>query len=231
MSLVAVSLRISLFLSTCVLIAWLMSKGSKSRKHKATAPTLQSQPVERSGSGADRSKRRTVRDVIDWLAIVLSVLSAFLWLPSFLPDIHIDHRGTVSSTNPFETPFAITNNGLSAVFDLRYYCKVDFVYYLMGATVNPPLSYTVMVRGDDRLGRGETADLICLGLKFPTTRVPVVQAQIEIGVTFVPRLIHKRMRVCSTFWTHFAGTKIEEGLDWLQRPERDPNRCATIATY
>jgi hypothetical protein len=142
----------------------------------------------------------------------LSIIGICLWLPSFSSDIHIDRRGIVNPTDPFKTPFELTNDGLFPIYNVGYSC-LGSIMYSQGSELPLGPDYAFVTR---RLGRGETADIMCLHLEGP--KVPqVVLAGAQITAMFTT-LYYKHGTACGAFVTHFVGLGLEKGLDWRQHP-------------
>src|SRR5260370_6172482 len=105
------------------------------RKRRTQLSATPTPPTTRSEPDDVQSKRRTFQTALDMVAIVLAVISLVAWIPSFLPSIHIDHRGSIDPARPFFTPFAVTNQGLSAVHEVSWICQMNAVEFANGLNV------------------------------------------------------------------------------------------------
>jgi hypothetical protein len=171
-----------------------------------------------------RANHRTwPRALIDSSAFLLTIISLLLWIPTFYPDIHIDHRGPVDPTQPFATPFAVTNDGIKAVYHVGFTCTYRSVLLADGSVKS--ISPSVFVLVADRLSRGETIDVSCFGIGS-VNGIAVKQAQVDVLVTFsafsfVSFDPHKQSTACEQFTTFPTAL----GLDWRERPEDDKQNC------
>jgi hypothetical protein len=179
------------------------------------APHLEARSI----TDASKSNRAiAVAIVLDFVAIGLSIVGICLWLPSFLPNIHIDHRGPIDAHRPFFTPFPVTNDGLSSVYEVYWLCRMNSMIFADGTKVTPNDSSGFLTH---RLDRAGTVDLFCPEPVIPNN--PLKFADIVVGIAFTPRLLHRQLGKCAHFVTHVSG----DNIDWKQVIEDDAN-CADI---
>jgi hypothetical protein len=160
--------------------------------------------------------------ILDLVALVLSILGIFLWFPSYLPNIHVDHRGPTNSGDPFEVPFSVTNNGYFSVFNVDFSCRLNHVQTTRGDSVGGIALMDTSVAQE--LQRSATFDLLCpfkqqFNLKIDDS---IKSANINIGVMFSPRLSFRRTIRCANF---IAVANSHGTLDWVQRPAA-PEECS-----
>jgi hypothetical protein len=193
-----------------------MSRRSRQRYRQNSQRQVPSpQSSERSRTDAANSNFQTPGRLafsLNILSAVLSVIGILLWLPSFLPDIHVDHRSEIDPTHPFFTPFSVTNDGLFAVKDVFWFCRQRSIMFADGSEGRPN---TTSGASMERFPRGATIDLFCPEPVSPSN--PLAYADVEVGITFIPALslLRRDQTVCAHFVTQTAGSH----LDWVQHSE------------
>jgi hypothetical protein len=204
-----------------------MSRRKKERRRidSKTAPTESVTGQRHSESDACQSNHpyssRRWENILDFLALALAIFSMLFWLPSYLPNLHIDHRGETDPASPFNVAFSVTNDGYFSVSQVDVECRVNEIILKNGASI-VSLAITKGIEGVPELRRSDTYDALCeFESLIKTPDNPVARANIDIAVTYRPRAWPKRIVKCANFRT----IKNSDGsLHWLQKPA-DYGRC------
>jgi hypothetical protein len=156
---------------------------------------------------------------------LLGIVGILLWLPSFLPNLHVDHRSSSDPKDPFSAPFSATNNGLTSIWDVRFGCNLNNESSVTAegspmSTMSAGFNWFHQLAPE--IDRGDTFDFTCPfnGLLIP--KATLVHADIDVVISFVPRFVHWRLSKC----VRFIAVPTEQGhLEWFQRPDDDRMRC------
>jgi len=175
------------------------------------SPQLQ----DRSETDAAQSRNPGIRLMVDIVSISIGLIGIGLWIPSFYPDIRITHRDSSDPNRPFAAAFPVTNDSLTAIFEVFWVCRLNAAEFADGTKVTPFNSTGFLTH---RLDRGSTVDLACSEPFSPNN--PLMFADIEIGISFTPHLIHKQMAACG----HFFLDRYHPAIGWRESVE-DPQHC------
>ncbi len=205
-----------------------MPKKEKRNRERIQLPGQRPPPKAHSGMDGLQSKSPKWRLCLDGLAIFLSVLSLVLWLPSFAPNVHLDHRGPLDQKQPFSASFSITNNGLSTIFDVDFDCIVNKLEARNLAL--EIIGVTGFVFAAAKMDRSDTFDFVCplrnvFGEMIDNLETISADIDIVVGFTLAPHFLRWRSYKCA----HFVAQLSNSGrLEWLQRPQPDKKKCRLL---
>lgn len=173
------------------------------------------QPKKQTGA----KRNRSWSTCLSVISAVLSVLGIFLWLPSFRPDIHIEHHGLIDPKQPFRTAFSVTNDGLTSVSEVTSFCRMNDIVFAKGGNAGGGTEWQFLTH---RLNRAATVDRFCPETWSAMPDNPVTFADIEIGIVY--QLYLMRWETCA----HFQTKLFSDHLEWIEVIE-DDQRCSNAA--
>ena len=187
----------------------------------------------------DTRRQRTVRREIErqlakeqqkkkpnygrWLKVVLFFLGIpgiYIGALNLVPKFSISPLSSLNPSDPFATPFEISNNGYIDLYDVRFLCSYKDVESIYGSKILTPGAdeettggFTSDSLAVEHLDRGRKATITC---PFPFVLPgPISKADIRIVISFRPEwLLWKKHHV-----NRFTMAKDAAGqFRWFEQP-------------
>jgi hypothetical protein len=152
-------------------------------------PTVYGNP--RKGSQRTESHKRAVAVLSACLALTLYGIAA-AWL-SVLPDISVSQSQSFQATDPFSSPFVVSNNGPLTVDLVKLTCMSGRIQIShQGQTVPPEFHTDTSI--SERLKPGQQISVPCnVGASLPFGNAfsehPLLDAMIDIVIEYRPRFV------------------------------------------
>ena len=155
-----------------------------------------------------------VGGTILWVSALLGIVSGWVAL---VPHVSVTQTQPLNLTDPFSTPFTVSNDGPLAIRDVQFECY-SFSVRTQYSEVGPKLGFVPMDVYYARMKPGERATVPC---RFPfTMQDPLQSADIALIVTF-------KIDFLPLFYTHsefrFQALRAgDKNLYWFPQPLTSP---------
>ncbi len=200
-----------------------MAKKRQPKRKKRKSKSLQPPPI---GLASNRWLRRraTAKTAAKAVFVVATLVGGISGVASLLPRVSLSSEESLDVSDPFSTPFVVSNEGLLDLNDVKIFCGVERVVALDGhVEVQGPGNYgagfPVASFAAERIEPGQKQSFVC---KFHLPkRFPVNYADIAVAVSFRPEWGIWRKEKLYGFHTVRS---LDGTLHWLQHPANESTR-------
>ena len=184
-----------------------MGKNKSKRSKKNRKPR-----ASRKRKQNDSTPSRFWKKVLSTIVIASAFASILSFLLSFLPQVSVHPEGPLIQSDPFSTPFVITNSGLTKIYQVDFTCRLRHATNEKGGKIK---AFEKGVRptgfGITEIGPGESATT---GLPFTWIGGTIVSADFDFVLEYRPSYYPLKKK--STF--RFATARQQDGtFVWLPR--------------
>lgn len=159
----------------------------KDRRADGTHPTDQAAAAARPRQYIILKILKVLGAAVSLIAMSLGIASGYL---SLLPRISVTQTEPLNVTDPFASPFIVSNDGPMGINGVEFYCVLVHVRTRKGFSFDG-ITTELTALNQKHMEPGERVSVPCSFRQFFgfTTENPVIGAEIIVGVTFRPDFV------------------------------------------